>query len=71
MYRYITSKRQIIKFSHRHDSPGCIEIKNINVTITNNTVNFIGYCILGDISIKIDFHIETWQDISPRHKPWE
>ena len=38
-----------IKFSHRHDSPGCIEINNINVTITNNTANFIGYCILGDI----------------------
>jgi hypothetical protein len=52
-----------IKFSHRHDSPGCIEINNINVTITNNTANFIGYCILGDIPIKIDFHIETWQDI--------
>ena len=52
-----------IKFSHRHDSPGCIEINNINVTITNNTANFIGYCILGDIPIKIDFYIETWQDI--------
>ena len=52
-----------IKFSHRFDSPGCIEIKNLKVSILKNTVNLIGYCVLGDIPIKINFKIETLYDI--------
>ena len=56
-----------IKFSHRFDSPGCIEINNLKVSITKNTVNLIGYCILGDIPIKINFHIETLFEIDDKN----
>ena len=52
-----------IKFSHRLDSPGCLELNNLNVTIKNESVNLIGYCILGDVPIKINFYIETFQEI--------
>ena len=53
-----------IKFAHRHDSPGCLEIKDLNVKFGSNTVDLIGYCVLGDVPIKIDFHIKTWAEIS-------
>lgn len=53
-----------IKFSHRHDTPGCLEMKEMNVDIKNNTVSFVGYCVLGDVPIKIDFFIKTWQKIN-------
>ena len=53
-----------IKFAHRHDSPGCLEIKDLSVKFGSNTVDLIGYCVLGDVPIKIDFHIKTWAEIS-------
>ena len=53
-----------LKFSHRHDTPGCLEMKNMNVDIQNNTVTFVGYCVLGDVPIKIDFFINTWKGIN-------
>ena len=52
-----------IKFSHRFDSPGCIEIKNLKVSILKNSINLIGYCVLSDIPIKINFKIETLYEI--------
>ena len=53
-----------IKYAHRHDSPGCLEIKDMNVKIKNDSVNFEGYCVLGDVPIKIDFKIETYKGIN-------
>ena len=53
-----------IKFAHRHDSPGCLEIKDLKVNFGSNSVDLIGYCVLGDVPIKIDFHIKTWAEIS-------
>ena len=50
-----------IKFAHRHDSPGCLEIKDMNVDIKNDSVKFEGYCVLGDVPIKIDFKIDTFK----------
>ena len=47
-----------IKFAHRHDSPGCLEIKDMNVDIKNDSVKFEGYCVLGDVPIKIDFKLK-------------
>ena len=53
-----------IKFAHRHDSPGCLEIKDMNVDIKNDSVKFEGYCVLGDVPIKIDFKIETFKSLN-------
>ena len=53
-----------IKFAHRHDSPGCLEIKDMNVDIKNDSVKFEGYCVLGDVPIKIDFKIETFKALN-------
>jgi hypothetical protein len=53
-----------IKFAHRHDSPGCLEIKDMNVDIKNDSVKFEGYCVLGDVPIKIDFRIDTFKSLN-------
>ena len=55
-----------IKFAHRHDSPGCLEMKDYKVNINSNQVSFIGYCVIGDVPIKIDFHIKTHSKINKK-----
>ena len=53
-----------IKFAHRHDSPGCLEMKNLKVELKEKYVTLIGYCILGDIPIKMDFNIKLFNKIN-------
>ena len=53
-----------IKFAHRHDSPGCLEIKDMNIDIKNDSVSFVGFCVLGDVPIKIDFKIDTYHGLN-------
>ena len=53
-----------IKYAHRHDSPGCLEIKDMNIDIKNDSVSFIGFCVLGDVPIKIDFKIDTFKGLN-------
>ena len=43
-----------VKFSHRHDSPGCLEVNNLSINITNNSLILNAECILGDIPIKFE-----------------
>ena len=53
-----------IKYAHRHDSPGCLEIKDMNIDIKNDSVSFEGFCVLGDVPIKIDFKIDTYKGLN-------
>jgi hypothetical protein len=53
-----------IKYAHRHDSPGCLEIKDMDIKIKNDSVTFMGYCVLGDVPIKIDFRIDTYKGLN-------
>ena len=53
-----------IKYAHRHDSPGCLEIKDMNIDIKNDSVSFVGFCVLGDVPIKIDFKIDTYHGLN-------
>lgn len=43
-----------IKFSHRHDSPGCLEVNNLYINISNNSLLLNAECVLGDIPIKFE-----------------
>ena len=45
-----------IKFSHRHDSPGCLEVNNLNINIFNNTILLNAECVLGDIPIRFELN---------------
>jgi hypothetical protein len=49
-----------VKFAHRHDSPGCLEMKNLKVELKERSVKLIGYCVLGDVPIKMDFDFPSW-----------
>ena len=53
-----------IKFAHRHDSPGCLEMKNLNVEVKEKSVKLVGYCVLGDVPIKMNYYIETYDKIN-------
>ena len=53
-----------IKFAHRHDSPGCLEIKNLKIEIKEKSVRLVGYCVLGDVPIKMNYYIETYDKIN-------
>ena len=53
-----------IKFAHRHDSPGCLEIKNLNVNIREKFVTLTGNCFLDDVPIKINYHIKLLNKIN-------
>ena len=55
-----------IKFAHKYDSPGCLEIKNLKVEIKEKSVKLVGYCVLGDIPIKMNYYIETYEKINPK-----
>jgi hypothetical protein len=55
-----------VKFAHRHDSPGCLEMKNLKVELKERSVKLIGYCVLGDVPIKMDFDIKLWNKINVR-----
>jgi hypothetical protein len=53
-----------IKFAHRHDSPGCLEVKNQSVDIYKNIVIFNAYCVLGDVPIKFELKMNLFTDVS-------
>ena len=44
-----------VKFAHRHDSPGCLEMKNLKVELKEKNIKLIGYCVLGEVPIKMNF----------------
>ena len=46
-----------IKYSFRLDSPGCLEINNLNVDINENKINLIGNCVLDDSPIKFELNL--------------
>lgn len=59
-----------IKFAHRHDSPGCLEVKNQEVDLHANLVVFSAYCVLGDIPIKFELNLELFTDINREESTW-
>ncbi len=53
-----------IKFAHRHDSPGCLEVEDKKIDIKEDSLSFSGTCSLGDDYIKIDYHIKLHKKIN-------
>ena len=53
-----------IKFAHRHDSPGCLEVEDKEIDIKEDSLSFSGTCSLGDDYIKIDYHIKLHKKIN-------
>ena len=53
-----------VKFAIKYDSPGCLEVRNLKVELKEKSIKLEGYCVLGDIPMKISYYIETYDSIS-------
>jgi hypothetical protein len=52
-----------IKYAHRFDSPGCLEVKKENLTFNLNQISFSAYCIQGDTPINFLLDLQLFDDI--------
>ena len=67
-FRWAQSASKIfleIKFSHRFDTPGCLEINDPKVLIRARTLTVSGTCKISGIKFKGDLNIEFFEDILP------
>ena len=53
-----------IKFAHRHDSPGCLEVEDKKIDIKEDSLTFSGTCSLGDDYIRIDYNVKFHKKIN-------
>ena len=53
-----------IKFSHRLDSPGCLEVANPQVNITDSKLTFIANCARSTQRIKINLDLEFYTQVN-------
>lgn len=52
-----------IKYAHRFDAPGCLDVKKEKVNIEENLLSFIAYCVQGDTPIKFDLNIDLFDKV--------
>lgn len=72
-FRWAQSASKIfleIKFSHRFDTPGCLEINDPKVIIRPRTLSVTGTCAISGIKFKGDVNIEFWEDIIPEESTY-
>ena len=60
-----------VKFSHRHDSPGCLEVNNLNISIYNNTLFLSSDCVLGEIPIFFELNFTCLYDFDKNMSSFE
>lgn len=61
-----------IKFAHRHDAPGCLEVKNEIVDFTSeHSLQFTAYCVQGDTPIKFFLDLDFFADVNKEASTWE
>ena len=53
-----------LKFAHRHDSPGCLEVEDKKIDIKEDSLSFSGTCSLGDDYIRIEYSIRFHKKIN-------
>jgi len=60
-----------VKFALRHGVPGCIQVHELNITFTKDTLNLTGYCYEGDIKLKYVLDLHLWGSIEPEDSSYE
>ena len=53
-----------IKFAHRHDSPGCLEVEDKKIDLKEDSLSFSGTCSLGDDHIRIEYNVNFAKKIN-------
>ncbi len=54
-----------VKFAHRFDSPGCLEVQDTKVTFTDSRLTFTGLCMQSGHKIQYLLDFETFDTIDP------
>lgn len=61
-----------IKYSHRLDSPGCLELEDLKVDISYDKIfAFSGFCTLGDVPIKFELSLKLFGEINRLQSSWQ
>lgn len=53
-----------LKFSHRHDSPGCPEVENLQIDLTPKVLYLTSYCIQADVPIKFELKLPFFVEVN-------
>lgn len=61
-----------IKYSHRMDSPGCLELEDLKVDISYDKIlTFSGFCTLGDVPIKYELSLKLFGELNRLQSSWQ
>ena len=60
-----------VKFSQRHDIPGCINHQELQVNFTKDHFHLSCFCDEGDLRIKYVLDFDTWGTIKPKKSFWK
>lgn len=73
-FQWIQSRSNIllqIKFAHRHDAPGCLEVKNEKIHFSENAMNFSAFGIQAQLPIQFLLNLAFYKDIVPEQSSWK
>jgi len=61
-----------IKYSHRLDSPGCLELEDSKIDISYDKIlYFSGFCTIGDVPIKFELSLKLFGEINRLQSSWQ
>lgn len=61
----------IVKFAHRFDSPGCIDVKNEKMTVVDNLLVFEAYCVQANQPIDFKLQMLLGKDVDGGNASWK
>lgn len=57
-----------VKFASRHDSPGCVEINNLDYSLQNDKLILTGECSIDENIIKYNLDLHLFDEIDDQYK---
>jgi len=73
VFQWIQSKTHVflqIKFAHRHDAPGCLEVKNDRIEFKNNGFYFSAFGVQAQQPIHFVLNLTLAKEIIPEESSW-
>lgn len=72
-FQWIQSRTNLllqIKFAHRHDAPGCLEVKNEKIEFSENKIHFSAFGIQAQLPIQFVLDLPLYKEIVPEQSSW-
>jgi hypothetical protein len=60
-----------VKFAHRHDSPGCLDTKNVAVDIQSKSLSVSADCVQFTHPLHFDLNVELNEEIDASRSTWK